>query len=92
MSDRWLLPILRELLPGTSLELLESRTEASYWKTAVDEALLTNDDILAALSARARVGIASDLLVSSEARDKVSERLARRFSILPLSVSSQHSR
>jgi type II secretory ATPase GspE/PulE/Tfp pilus assembly ATPase PilB-like protein/8-oxo-dGTP pyrophosphatase MutT (NUDIX family) len=86
-SDAWLLPILRELLPETSIELLESRTEANYWKTAVDEALLTDDDILAAVSARARVGIASDLLVSSEACDKVSERLARRFSILPLSLS-----
>jgi hypothetical protein len=55
--------------------------------TAVEEALLTDDDILGAVSARAGVGIASDLLVSSEAREKVSERLARRFSILPLSVS-----
>ena len=87
VSDIWLLPILRGLLPGTSLELLESRVGASYWKTAVDEALLTDDDILRAVSVRARVGIASDLLVSSEARDKVSERLARRFAILPLSVS-----
>jgi type II secretory ATPase GspE/PulE/Tfp pilus assembly ATPase PilB-like protein len=66
---------------------LESKTKVSYWKTAVDEAFLTDDDVLGAVSARARVGIASDLLVSSEAREKVSERLARRFSILPLSVS-----
>jgi type II secretory ATPase GspE/PulE/Tfp pilus assembly ATPase PilB-like protein/8-oxo-dGTP pyrophosphatase MutT (NUDIX family) len=75
------------LLPEKSLELLESKTEVSYWKTAVDEALVTDDDILGAVSARARVGIASDLLVSSEAREKVPERLARRFSILPISVS-----
>jgi type II secretory ATPase GspE/PulE/Tfp pilus assembly ATPase PilB-like protein/8-oxo-dGTP pyrophosphatase MutT (NUDIX family) len=87
VNDNWLLPILRDLLPEKSLELLESKTELSYWKTAVDEALLTDDDILGAVSARSRVGIASDLLVSSEAREKVSERLARRFSILPLSVS-----
>ncbi|MEA2763760.1 MAG: ral secretion pathway protein [Gemmatimonadaceae bacterium] len=87
VSDRWLLPILRELLPESSVGLLESRADGSYWKTAVDEALLTDDDILGAVAARAGVGIASDLLVSSEARDKVSERLARRFAILPLSVS-----
>lgn len=87
VSDRWLLPILREVLPEASLELLESKTDASYWKTAVDEALLTDDDIIRVVSERARVGIASDLLVSSEALDKVSERLARRFSILPLSLS-----
>ncbi|MDQ6872231.1 MAG: hypothetical protein M3037_09525, partial [Gemmatimonadota bacterium] len=87
VSDAWLLPILRELLPEQALQSLESKADASYWQTAVDEALLTDDDILSAISARARVGIASDLLVSSEARDKVSERLARRFAILPLSVS-----
>lgn len=87
IKESWLLPILGELLPGTSLQLLESRAGVSYWKTAVEEALLTDDDILGAVSVRARVGIASDLLVSSEARDKVSERLARRFAILPLSLS-----
>lgn len=86
-SESWLLSILRELLPKSSVELLVSKTEWSYWMTAVEEALLTDDDILGAVSARARVGIASDLLVSSEAREKVSEPLARRFSILPLSVS-----
>jgi type II secretory ATPase GspE/PulE/Tfp pilus assembly ATPase PilB-like protein/8-oxo-dGTP pyrophosphatase MutT (NUDIX family) len=87
VSDRWLLPVLRGLLPEKSLELLESKTDASYWKAAVEEGLLTDDDILGAVSARACIPIASDLLVSSEARDKVSERLARRYSILPLSVS-----
>jgi type II secretory ATPase GspE/PulE/Tfp pilus assembly ATPase PilB-like protein/8-oxo-dGTP pyrophosphatase MutT (NUDIX family) len=86
-SDRWLLPILREILPPRSLHVLESKLEESLWKTALSEALLTDDAILAALSKRARVEIASDLLVSSEARELVPERLARRFRILPISVS-----
>jgi hypothetical protein len=71
VSDSWLLPILRDLLPEKSLELLECNTETSYWKTSVAEALVTDDEILGAVSARARVGIASDLLVSSEALEKV---------------------
>jgi type II secretory ATPase GspE/PulE/Tfp pilus assembly ATPase PilB-like protein/8-oxo-dGTP pyrophosphatase MutT (NUDIX family) len=87
VSDSWLLPILRELLPKQSLELVESRVSGSYWETSVGEALLTDDDILKAVSERARIGIANSLLVSSQARDKVSERLARRFGILPLSIS-----
>ncbi len=87
-ADSWLLPILRELLPTTSLESIESKVAvAGYWRVVVDEALLTDDEILEALSARARVGIANGLLVSSQARDKVSERLARRFGVLPLAVS-----
>jgi type II secretory ATPase GspE/PulE/Tfp pilus assembly ATPase PilB-like protein/8-oxo-dGTP pyrophosphatase MutT (NUDIX family) len=86
-SESWLLPILRELLPAESLELVESRASKSYWETAVGEALLTDDDILKAVSDRARIGIANSLLVSSHARDKISERLARRFEVLPLSIS-----
>jgi type II secretory ATPase GspE/PulE/Tfp pilus assembly ATPase PilB-like protein/8-oxo-dGTP pyrophosphatase MutT (NUDIX family) len=75
------------MLPSTSLSSIESKAGASYWKAAVDEGLTTDDDILEALSVRARVGIANGLLVSSQARDKVTEWLARRFEILPLSVS-----
>lgn len=87
VSDSWLLPFLRELLPKTALELLESRLSESYWQTALTEALLRDEEILEALSLRTHVGVASDLLVSSSALEMVSERLARRFAILPLSVS-----
>ena len=87
VSDSWLLPILRELLPKTSLDLLEARVDGSYWQTAVSEALLTDDAILDAVSARAQIEIARNLLVSSQARDRVAERLARRFRILPLAIS-----
>ncbi|MEO8910435.1 MAG: ATPase, T2SS/T4P/T4SS family [Gemmatimonadaceae bacterium] len=89
MNDRWLIPILREILPPASLDILESRPDdVSYWKSAVAAALLTDDAILEAVSKAARVEIASDLLVSSEAHDLVSERFARRFRILPISVSA----
>ncbi|MEP6551327.1 MAG: hypothetical protein ABJB95_09095, partial [Gemmatimonadales bacterium] len=87
MRDRWLLPILRELLPTDSLQSLESKSGASYWQRAVDEALLTDEAIIHALSMRTGFGIATGLLVSSQARDKVPERLARRFEILPLALS-----
>ena len=53
VCDKWLLPILRDLLPERSVELLESKADASYWKTAIDEALLTDDDIIGAVSTRA---------------------------------------
>ena len=87
VSDSWLLPLLRELLPKTALELLESRLGESYWQTAVAAALLSDEEILEALSLRTHFGVASDLLVSSLAREMVSERLVRRFAILPLSAS-----
>ncbi|MDQ6769089.1 MAG: Flp pilus assembly complex ATPase component TadA [Gemmatimonadota bacterium] len=87
IADSWLLPVVRELLPAASVELIESKVEGSYWETAVTESLLRDDEILQALSLRTHCGIAIDLLVSSQARDLVSERLARRFAVLPLSVS-----
>ncbi len=86
-TDRWLVPVLRELLPAGSLQAVESTGGPSYWRAAVDKALLTDEQVLEALSARTRFRIASDLLVSSQARDRVSERLARRFGILPLAIS-----
>jgi type II secretory ATPase GspE/PulE/Tfp pilus assembly ATPase PilB-like protein/8-oxo-dGTP pyrophosphatase MutT (NUDIX family) len=86
-NDRWLLPILRELLPATTLSSIVATVDVSYWRAAVDEGLTTDDEILEALSVRARVAIASGLLVSSQAREKVSEWLARRFEILPLAIS-----
>ena len=86
-TDRWLVPILKELLPAGSLKVVESAGSPSYWRAAVDKALLTDDQVLEALSTRTRFRIATDLLVSSQARDRVSERLARRFGILPLAIS-----
>jgi type II secretory ATPase GspE/PulE/Tfp pilus assembly ATPase PilB-like protein/8-oxo-dGTP pyrophosphatase MutT (NUDIX family) len=78
---------LLEILPESSLQALEPAGGESYWRAAVDKALVTDDEVLEALATRARVRIATDLLVSSQAREKVSERLARRFGILPLAVS-----
>jgi type II secretory ATPase GspE/PulE/Tfp pilus assembly ATPase PilB-like protein/8-oxo-dGTP pyrophosphatase MutT (NUDIX family) len=75
------------MLPSASLGSIESKVGDSYWRAAVDERLTTDDEIIEALSVRARVGIANGLLVSSQARDKVTEWLARRFEILPLAVS-----
>jgi type II secretory ATPase GspE/PulE/Tfp pilus assembly ATPase PilB-like protein/8-oxo-dGTP pyrophosphatase MutT (NUDIX family) len=87
-TDQWLVPILTDILSERSLRELEPAVGASYWRAAVDKALLTDDELLEALSARTRFRIATDLLVSSQARDKVPERLARKFGILPLAISA----
>src|SRR5450756_2431182 len=86
-TDRWLVPILTDILSKSSLDALECSVGASYWRAAVDKALLTNEEVLEALSTRTRFRIAADLLVSTQARDKVPEWLARRFGILPLAIS-----
>ena len=74
-TDRWLVPILTDLLPKSSLDALEGTVGASYWRAAVDKALLTDEEVLEALSTRTRFRIATDLLVSTQACDKVPEWL-----------------
>src|SRR6266516_2238502 len=86
-TDAWLVPILKDILPEPSLRALELAEGASYWRAAVDKHLLTDDDLLEALSARTHFGIAADLVVSSQACDSVPEKLARKFGILPLAIS-----
>jgi type II secretory ATPase GspE/PulE/Tfp pilus assembly ATPase PilB-like protein/8-oxo-dGTP pyrophosphatase MutT (NUDIX family) len=86
-ADYWLLPILRERLPASALDLLESRADDSYWDTAVREALLSDDDIVDAVSVRVGIGQASDLAATQEALEQIPERFARRFGVLPLSLS-----
>ncbi len=87
-TDAWLAPILGGLLPESSMRSLEGRVDGSYWRTAVGEGLVTEEQLLDAISKRTRTRVASDLLVSSVARELVSERLARRFGVLPLSASA----
>jgi general secretion pathway protein E len=86
-ADKWLVPILMDILPKSSLDALECAIGVSYWRAAVDKGLLSNEEVLEALSTRTRFRIAADLLVSTQARDKVPEWLARRFGILPLAIS-----
>ena len=86
-TDGWLLPILRDLLSESALEQLEPQVQTSYWRAASDARLLRDEEILAALSSRTHFRIATDLMVSSEACESVTEKLARRFVILPLSIS-----
>src|SRR6266550_3143526 len=86
-TDGWLVPILKDILPESSLRALELAEDRSYWRTAVDKHLLTDDDLLEALSARTHFRIAPDLLVSAQACDRVPEKLARKFGILPLAIS-----
>ena len=67
---------------------VDAAATASYWETAARISPLTDEQILAAVSERLRVPVAKRLLVSSQALERVPEELARRYRILPLSVTS----
>jgi len=86
--DSWLVPVLSSILPAESVSALEGEGQTDFWRRSVERGLATDDEILEALASRANAPLATALMVSSEARDRVPEKLARRFHILPLSVSA----
>ncbi len=85
--DAWLLPILREILPDAALAEVEAKAGGSYWESALKNSAVTDEELLSILARKTRLSVANGLLVTSQARDRVPERLARRFSVLPLSLS-----
>ncbi len=87
-ADSWLRPILAELLNDSDLAAVDAAVTISYWETAARVSPLTDDEILAAVAERLRVPPAKRLLVSSQARERIPEELARRYHILPLSVTN----
>ena len=73
VRDDWLLPTFQTLLDVEQLTQLREGAKESLWEAAVRRGILTDDDILAALSARFRMPIADLMNVASEARDLVPE-------------------
>ncbi len=86
IRDEWLLPTLEPLVDGAGLAELRDSTEW-LWDGAVRRGLTTDTIILSALSTRFKMTIADLSMVSAAARDLVPEALARRYRVIPLSVS-----
>ncbi len=90
-NDEWLATILGPLLPAGALERLHSDREdsgrASLWERVIDARLLPEADVLAALSARCRLPIADLNHAGVIGRDTLPGPLARRYSVVPLSVT-----
>jgi type II secretory ATPase GspE/PulE/Tfp pilus assembly ATPase PilB-like protein/8-oxo-dGTP pyrophosphatase MutT (NUDIX family) len=87
-TDEWILPVLRELLTPAQLATIAKDTSASKWCVAVSNGFATDDAILRAIARRTRMRVAGALTSSPQAVARIPERLARRYSILPLSVSA----
>lgn len=85
--DEWLLPTLDALIGAEGLEVVREAGGDSLWDVAVRRRLATDQQILDALSARYRMGLANLDLTSAPARDLVPEALARKYRVLPLAVS-----
>ncbi len=89
-NDEWLATILGPLLPAGALERAQQHgggSNDSLWERVLDARLLPEADVLAALSARCRLPIADLGTVDAQGRDALPEALARRYRVVPVSVT-----
>ena len=87
IRDEWLIATLESLVAPDAMEHLRSIVQESYWEAAVRAGVLQDADLLKALAARFRMRVADLTMVSQQARELVPEALARKYRIVPLSVS-----
>jgi type II secretory ATPase GspE/PulE/Tfp pilus assembly ATPase PilB-like protein/CheY-like chemotaxis protein len=87
VRDEWLLATLEGLLSAGQLVDLKAALTESYWDEVQRRGWLTDEALVAAIAKRFRMKVADLASVSQQARELVPETLARRYKILPLSIS-----
>ncbi|HXQ28305.1 MAG TPA: ATPase, T2SS/T4P/T4SS family [Gemmatimonadales bacterium] len=90
--DEWLAHSLEGIVTPERVEELRAKaaTSQSLWETLVGEHIATNEQILVALSSRFRLKIADVQQINSDVKATVPEALARRFKVLPLTVTDSY--
>ncbi len=88
-QDEWLAAVLGPLIPEAKLARLKDDTESktSLWERIIDARLLTQAEVLDAVSARCKLPIANLELAGESGRDALPEQLARRHAVVPLTVT-----
>ena len=89
-SDEWILPILGDLIsPDGINEATEAiGADASIWSAAIRLNLISDQELLAAVSRRSRVGVAVSLETTAAAKKALPERIARKYHVLPLAADA----
>ncbi len=91
-TDEWLAATIEGLLTAEIVAELraEAEPEQSLWQLLAARRLLPDEEILAALSERFRLGTADFGLLEHRARESVPEAVARRYHVVPLRVTETH--
>ena len=85
--DEWLLATLEELLTVEQLEELRTQPVERLWDEVIKRNLVPDDALVKAVATRFRMKIGDVNTVSQQAKELVPEALARKFRVLPLSIS-----
>ncbi len=85
-TDEWILPILGDLIsPAEIVAATESiGPDSSIWSTAIRLKLVSDEDLLSAISRRTQLPIARSLEATPEATRMLPENIARKYHVLPL--------
>lgn len=87
--DEWIIGVLEELVsPQAAAQAVAEAGDGSIWRAATRLGLVADDVLTRAVSARLRTPAAPSLHSSHEAIALVPERIARRYSVLPLSAAA----
>jgi len=91
-SDEWLMPTLKALLTPEVVAELRASAEAntSLWDLITSKKRATDDEILAALSARTRLKIGDLSKPDARVKETIPEAVARRYRIAPLRVTDSY--
>ncbi len=84
--DAWLLPTLEKLAGEGALSSFVDTAE-SLWTEVVGRRILTDDQILTELAVRYRMKIADKQSVGPGSRGLLSEAIARRYHVIPISAT-----
>ena len=92
-TDEWLVPTIEPSLPAGTVAAIRADAKdstVSIWDTAVQRKLLTDEQVLTAVSTRFRFPVMPSVMPDHEVKDVVSEAVIRRFNVLPFRLSDSH--
>ncbi len=85
--DEWLLATLEGMLTVEQLEELRAQPVERLWEEVLKRNLVPDEALVKAVATRFRMKIGDVNTVSQQAKELVPEALARKFRVLPLSIS-----
>ena len=87
-SDEWIVPVIEQLASKEAAdEAQRAAVEGSIWGAALKLGIVQDDALLAAVSMKLRTPLTASLDSTSEAVALLPEALARKYEVLPLSVT-----
>ena len=88
--DEWLVPTLEATVPEEAMAAIRQAAESapvSLWEQLIQRRIMTDDEVLAAISARFRLPLADLTTMDPKVKESVPEGVARKHHVLPLRIT-----